>query len=172
MKIALMYSDTKFSARLTRFFAGTNDYHIAFVSDDLKSMWDQHWLFRREDWQQYSEGKHFDLFPCPFPVTAEELDAEVFEDVRYFCGKKPWIEVLYGWRDYIAFALRPIYHALGKSTPNFGGVVCSGRVRDIGARHGWLELGSPQDAEPSPSEWRFWFDSKAGKNMPAGSEVA
>lgn len=162
MKLALIWSDKKLSAKLTEFFAGTRDYHIAFVSDDGVVMWDQHWLFRREDWQAYSRNKHFDLFPCPFEISPAQLDAEVFQDVIDFCGKKPWLEVLYGWRDYIAFALRPVFHAFGRSTPNFGGRVCSGRIRDIGATHsGWLGLGTEQDPEPSPSDWRRWIEAHA-----------
>lgn len=169
MKIALIYSDSNFSSVLTQFFTGTRDYHICFVDDDLKTMWDQHWLFRQIPWHYENEGsKHYDLFECPFPITAEELDQEVMQDVRDFCDEhKHWINVLYGWRDYSMFALRPIYHALGKSTPNFGGTVCSGRVRDIGARRGWTELGSVFDAEPSPADWRRFFQQNPQCAVPS-----
>ncbi|MDO8294374.1 MAG: hypothetical protein Q7T29_16150 [Gallionella sp.] len=39
----------------------------------------------------------------------------------------------YGWQDYLLFALRPLYHLLGKSTRNAGGVICSEMVNNDSA---------------------------------------
>lgn len=166
IQIALIFgAPGKLSADLTQAFTGCRAYHIAFVAP---SGWayDQHWLFRRFRWEGHYPAENVVLFNCPFPITEEELREEMLRDIDAICDSSGsmWqrlARTLYGWRDYTMFALRPLFHAVGKSTPNFAGRVCSGRIRDMGAARGWLELGGADEPEPSPCDWVQWLKQRA-----------
>ena len=62
----------------------------------------------------------------------------------------------YSRLDYVLFAARPILHALGKSTPNAGGLICSEMV-NIDAINAGIPTPWPiNSAPPSPSDWYRW----------------
>lgn len=168
MKLALIFgAPGKLSADLTEWFTGCRAYHICFVCEDSGWAYDQHWLFRRFRWQGRYAPEQVVVFDCPFAITEDELREEMLSDIDALCdgGGSLWqrlARTLYGWRDYLMFAARPLFHALGRSTPNYGGRVCSGRIRDMGAARGWTELGTAQDPEPSPCDWARWLKQAEG----------
>ena len=169
MKIAIIYgAPGKRSADLTEFFTGCRFYHICYVCEESGWAYDQHFLFRRFRWAGHYKPELVELHECPFPITEDELREEMLGDIDAICNSDGslWVRLLrtlYGFRDYAAWALRPFYHAIGKSTPNYGGTVCSGRIRDMGAARGFLALGTLFDAEPSPCDWARWFATQGMK---------
>ncbi len=132
---------------LSKWATGMADYHVGFT--DLTDYWDQDLLFRKRKWNPRDE-QEVTLIKLPLNITPKDLDEVLFKDVDSFCIEKSF-KRLYGYRDYIGFALRK----LGlKFNYNFEGVVCSGRVRDILYSFGWTHLGTPKDLEPSPTDIR------------------
>jgi hypothetical protein len=122
-------------------------------------MWDMHKMMRKVFWPGRYPYSNFVLIDAPFELTPEQLDAEIVERTSAFCEAKSVREALvslYGFRDYIGFALRPLYHLFGKSTRNYGGVVCSGLLRDVARLEaGWVSpiMGDTSAPEPSPADW-------------------
>ena len=144
MKIAIIFNRHKLSGRLTKFWTGCYAYHIAWVDEEAGKMWDMNLLRRRREWPHYSEAEVL-LFDSPGNVTASYLEKKLETD-----------EATYGWKDYLLFALRPIYHLFGKSTRNQGVEICSEMVNDdiwaTGGRTPWPPDGPP----PSPCDlYRF-----------------
>ena len=125
------------SSRLTRFFTGSTCYHVAFA--DGAKLWDMNLIRRRRNWPLYPAHRVI-LADCPLPVPAEYLDHQLDTDTQR-----------YGVVDYLLFALRPLYHLVGKSTRNAGGVICSEMVANDLAARGWpvrfKEVPSPADLE-------------------------
>lgn len=166
VQLAIIYGKPgKFSADLTQFFTGCRAYHICYVVPKSGMAYDQHLLFRRFEWAGKYKPEQVELYDCPYPITEEELIEEMLSDIDQLCNSKGsiWqrlLNTMYGWRDYLLWGLRPLYHALGKSTPNLGGRVCSGRIRDIGASRGWFALGKVTDPEPSPCDWAKYLAEK------------
>ena len=137
MKIALIYGKQP-SATLTKLFTGSACYHVGFT--DGRRFWDMNLIRRRRLWDGLYPPEHVRLVECPVDVTAEYLDHKLDTD-----------ESTYGWKDYLLFALRPVYHLFGKSTRDLGGVICSELVcNDLNAC-GWrvrfAEVPSPADLE-------------------------
>lgn len=137
MKIAFIYGQQP-SATLTKMFTGSKCYHVGFT--DGKHFWDMNLIRRRRLWDGMYPPEHVRLVECPVDVTAEYLDHKLDTD-----------DITYGWRDYILFALRPVYHLFGRSTRNLGGVICSELVYMDLAACGWrvrfAEVPSPADLE-------------------------
>lgn len=125
------------SSALTKLWTGSACYHVGFT--DGVHFWDQNLIRRRRLWPCYDQ-QNIILAECPVPVSAEYLDHMLDTD-----------ESTYGWRDYMLFALRPLYHLFGKSTRNAGGVICSELVYNDLQANGWntcfMEVPSPADLE-------------------------
>ncbi len=149
MKIVIFSNDKMPLAWLYMWATGGTDYHCAFT--DGVHIWDQNILFRRRDWNP-SKPDEVMLYECPVPIEVDALNEAVIRDTTAFCHDRAMANV-YGWRDYIGFALRK----LGGKPRNFGGVVCSGRLRDVLFAHGAVGLGTPIDLEPSPADIRLWL---------------
>lgn len=144
MKIAIIFNSHKLSGRLTKFWTGCYAYHVAWVDEAAGRMWDMNLLRRRRAWPYYS-AEEVMLFDSPGSVTREYLEHRLETD-----------DNTYGWRDYCLFVLRPLFHFLGRSTPNAGGVICSEMINDDiwmnGGRTPWPPDGPP----PSPCDlYRF-----------------
>ena len=139
MKIGFVYSKEKLSGRLTKFWTGSYCYHVFVYDDASGKIYDQHLLFRRRRWPQY-EAAYVTLVDSPVEISSQFLENLLDTD-----------ENVYGWKDYILFAFRPIYHFFGQSTPNVKGVICSELVYNILRANGWskffLEAPSPADME-------------------------
>jgi len=138
MKIGFAYG--KFpSSLLTKLFTGSTCYHVFFVDEKHGLMYDMNLLRRKRLWPHYPEG-HYKLADCPVPVSSEYLELKLATD-----------NSTYGWRDYLLFALRPIYHLFGKSTRNKDGVICSEMVYNDLVENGWeqyfIEVPSPAALE-------------------------
>jgi hypothetical protein len=139
MKIAFIYGDAKnLSADLTEFWTGSRCYHVGFT--DGIHFWDMNLIRRRRLWPVYPLEKKVILIECPVKVTIDYLEHQLDTS-----------EVMYGWQDYLLFALRPIYHFFGKSTRNAGGEICSEMVANDLKACGWdwefKEVPSPADLE-------------------------
>jgi hypothetical protein len=138
MQVAFIYGD-KLSSKLTRAFTGSTCYHVAFT--DGRHMWDMHLIRRRRVWPQYDPANVIlrDL-PHGVDVTRDYLEHMLETDTNR-----------YGVIDYIRFGFRPLYHLIGRSTPNAGGIICSEMVADDMQRGGWTvhfpEVPSPADLE-------------------------
>lgn len=137
MKIVFVYGKPVSSA-LTKFFTDSSCYHVAFT-DGVK-FWDMHKIRRRRLWEGLYPSDRVILAEAPAAVTAEYLDHKLDTD-----------EAAYGVVDYVLFGLRWLYHLVGKSTRNAGGVICSEMVSDDLAACGWPvrfeEVPSPADLE-------------------------
>lgn len=144
MKLAIIFNPTKLSGRLTKFWTGAAFYHVGWVDQDANLFYDMHMLRRRRYWSDYSANKRYMLVNCP-EVTKAQLEHEL-----NICDSR------YSRLDYVLFAARPILHALGKSTPNAGGLICSEMV-NIDAINAGISTPWPiNSAPPSPSDWYRW----------------
>lgn len=139
MKVAFFYNKFPSSA-LTKFWTGSTCYHVAIVDEEADKMYDMNLLFRRRKWSEYAARHEYKLVEAPVAISRTYLE-ELMDSS----------EATYGWKDYLLFALRPIYHVFGKSTRNMNGVICSELVADILIANGWpkffTEVPSPADLE-------------------------
>ena len=140
MKIAIIFNEHKLSGKLTKFWTGCYAYHVAWIDEESGKMWDMNLIRRRRKWPHYRDENVL-LFDAPNNVTVEYLERMLETD-----------DATYGWCDYCLFALRPVYHLLGRYTRNAGGVICSEMVNnDIWSAGGctpWTPGGPP----PSPCD--------------------
>lgn len=140
MKIAFIYSTTKLSGKLTKFFTGSYCYHVGWVDEATDTFYDMNLIRRKRIWSSYSADKEIKLVDSPVSVSATYLEGQLLTDNN-----------TYGWRDYLLFALRPIYHLFGLSTRNAGGVICSEMVYNDLVANGFSihidEVPSPADLE-------------------------
>lgn len=147
MKLAVIFNHRKLSGRLTRFFTGCYAYHVAWVDEQACVMYDMHLIRRRRAWPHYPDAEVL-LFDVP-EVTRDYLERMLSTD-----------DSTYGWIDYLLFGLRPLYHLLGRSTRNAGGVICSEMVnndlRACGVATPWDEF----DAPPSPCDLYRWASAR------------
>jgi hypothetical protein len=138
VKVGFAYG-RKPSSTLTKLFTGSTCYHVFFVDEDAGRMYDMNLLRRRRLWPHYPPERVI-LSDCPVEVPPEYMEHMLDID-----------EATYGWRDYLLFALRPLYHLIGKSTRNVGGVICSEMVANDLIALGWHvrfpEVPSPADLE-------------------------
>ena len=140
IKIGFSYSKTKLSGWLTKLFTGSYAYHVFIVDEEHGKMYDMHLLVRRRKWPHYGDNANIRLVESPVPISREYLEnmLDVSTDV-------------YGWKDYMLFGIRPLFHLFGKSTRNVGGVICSEMVYNVLSDNGWdvsfIEVPSPADLE-------------------------
>jgi hypothetical protein len=146
MMLAIVSKPDKFSAKLTKLFTGCYAYHTAWVDLDAGLIYDMNLLRRRRAWPRYQSAR-VELYNFP-QVTRAYMEDRLTHDGR-----------VYGWRDYLLFALRPLYHLFGKSTRNAGGIICSEMCNEdaiaCGVETPWLL----SDAPPSPCDWARWCRS-------------
>jgi hypothetical protein len=139
MKIAFCYG-RGLSSTLTRIFTGSTCYHVGFT--DGVHFWDMNLIRRRRVWAGLYDPAKVILAECPVAISREFLEHRLESD-----------DSTYGFADYLLFALRPIYHALGRSTRNHGGVICSEMVAGDLVINGWpvrfAEVPSPATLESS-----------------------
>lgn len=112
--------EDKFLTRLSRIFSGSNIYHVGFLSDDGETAYDMSLLKRAFKIQDYSPDS---IILLKIPMYLSE--PKILMEIAYTNGELSTRSTFYGIWDYLAFAIRPLYHILGKSTPNFRGVICS-----------------------------------------------
>jgi hypothetical protein len=140
MKLAVIFNPNKFSGKLTKLFTGCYAYHVAWVDEASGKMWDMNLIRRRREWPHYADENVL-LFDAPGQVNVEYLEHRLETD-----------DNTYGWRDYVMFALRPLFHLVGKSTPNAGGVICSEMVNDDIWMNGGRTPWPPEGPPPSPCD--------------------
>lgn len=145
IKIAVIFNADKLSGKLTRMWTGCYAYHAVFVDEGAGKMYDMHLIRRRRAWPHYTDGEVL-LFDAPACITAAYLEHQLDVDTA-----------IYGWQDYLLFALRPLYHLLGKSTRNAGGVICSEMVNNDILACGGVTPWRLSDAPPSPCDLYGWL---------------
>lgn len=143
MKLAFIFNAHKTSGKLTHFFTGCYCYHVAWVDEEAGVMYDMHLIRRRRAWPHYQEAQVV-LVDLP-KVTRSYLEDKLTTDGS-----------VYGWRDYLLFFLRPLYHLLGASTRNTGGVICSEMVNNDLWANGVPTHWQPGEAPPSPCDLYRW----------------
>lgn len=145
MKLAIILNRKRFSAKLTKLFTGCYAYHCAWVDEQQGKMWDMHLIRRRRTWPHYGPDTEVELFDIP-QVTSEYLERQLESDRNQ-----------YSIKDYLLFALRPIYHLFGKNTRNAKGLICSEMInfdmRVCGVSTPWDVM----DAPPSPCDLFKWL---------------
>ena len=140
IRVAFVFNAGKLSGILTRIFTGCSCYHVAFVDEERGLMYDMNLLRRRRPWPHYADERVI-VLDAPVPVPRAYLEERLTRD-----------DARYGVLDYCLFALRPLYHLVGKSTRNAGGTICSEMVASDLQANGW----SAEFAEvPSPCQL-FW----------------
>ncbi len=153
MKLAIIFNQHKLSGRLTKFWTGCYAYHVAWVDEASGKMWDMNLIRRRRAWPHYDADQVL-LFDAPENVTAAYLERRLETD-----------DNTYGWQDYVMFALRPLFHLFGKSTPNAGGEICSEMVND----DIWVTGGStpwpPDGPPPSPCDFYRWLSVRLERDF-------
>lgn len=156
VKIFISFNNDKLSGKLTKFFTGCYAYHMGFAVPESKAIYDMNLLFRKIS-MKYRVGDDVALFDLPegIDITEQYLQDEVNRGVEELCSNDSMLKNLYGFIDYFLFGFRWVYHIFGKSTPNYGGVICSEKVNDILIKHGW---NSPFKKEvPSPCDFAKYF---------------
>lgn len=158
MKLAIIHAPAgkKISAWLTKLFTGDTSYHCGFVDESDGTFFDMHLLPRKTHWPRYAVPKWVNLYDVPKLTRA---DCEEF--------LKRDSEQTYGWKDYILFGLRPLYHLFGKSTRNAGGMICSEMCAIWLARVGY---DAPTSPVPSPADVERWAVSNDSAQREEPSE--
>jgi hypothetical protein len=129
------------SSILTKFFTGSKAYHALWITDEY--IYDMHLIRRRRNRNAY-DGHELHLYDFPF-VTQMYLEQKLSSD-----------ESTYGWRDYMLFALRPLYHLFGMNTRNANGVICSEMCNIDLVKSGYHTPWGLEDAPPSPKDLEDW----------------
>jgi hypothetical protein len=151
VKLFVVFKPNSTKGYLTKFFSGCTAYHIGFVVPESNFIYDMSLFFRRVVFNgKYHEDQivMFDL-PEGVTLTEQDLTQEIFDGVEALCTGS-MLSNFYGFLDYAMFSVRGIYHFFGKSTPNFGGVICSEKINDILVKKGWI---SPFTEVPSPCDF-------------------
>lgn len=145
MKIAFIYGKPVSSA-LTKLFTGSTCYHVGFT-DGVK-FWDMNKIRRRRLWP--------DLYPTD-RVMLVELSPSITVTAEYLDRQLDTDSAEYGYVDYVLFSLRWLYHLVGKSTRNAGGVICSEMVANDLAANGWAKEFWFDQEVPSPADLELVF---------------
>lgn len=148
MQLAIIYSKTKLSSKLTKFWTGSYAYHCGLLDIESDTFFDMNITPRKISWAA-KDYKDFEL---------HDVDVTLSDCENYL--KQDSLNVRYGVLDYTLFALRPIFHFFGKSTPNANGDICSEQTNK------WLwrkTYGAtpfnPLHAPPSPADLERFFKS-------------
>jgi len=137
------------SSILTKIFTGSRAYHCFWQADDV--IYDMHLLRRRRPASYYANSDIVS-FDCP-EMSVEYLERMLTEDNSE-----------YGWKDYILFSLRGLFHLFGKSTVNANGVICSEMINnDLWARGVHTDF-LPSREPPSPADLFEWFVRNRKRN--------
>jgi hypothetical protein len=142
MKLAIIYSKTKLSGKLTKFWTGEYAYHCGFVDEGNDTFYDMNIMPRKVYWSA-KNYKEFTLHDCILSL----------DDCENYL-KQDSLKARYGVLDYCLFALRPLFHLFGKSTINANGVICSEMVNNwLWRKNANATPFNPLDAPPSPADF-------------------
>lgn len=150
MKIALFTNHRSFLSRLTKIVTKSETYHIAFITDDYKYIYEMNirgMIRKRVD----ETNKHttIKIYDCPVVIPEEYLIEEILERIYK-----------YGFLDYILFGIR----ALGvKLTIDGEGIICSEHVNETLHKHGYKTPWNPDEPPPSPADFERFFATDKGE---------
>lgn len=141
MRLVVVFNTKSLPGKLTKLFTGCYAYHVGWADDAY--FYDMYLIRQRRLWPCYAADQ---ILEFDFPdVTREYLEQKLSTD-----------ENTYGFKDYLLFLLRPLFHLFGASTPNAGGVICSEManidLRACGVKTPW----SLWDGPPSPCDLYTW----------------
>jgi hypothetical protein len=114
MRVAFIYNHG-ISSVLTKIFTGSGCYHVGFT--DGAHFWDMNLIRRRRVWLGLYDRANVRFAECPVDVSRDYLESRLETD-----------DATYGWRDYMLFALRPLYHLFGRSTRRTSSQSCRGSI--------------------------------------------
>lgn len=142
IQLAIIYSKTKLSGRLTKFWTGEYAYHCGFLDAENDTFYEMNIMPRAVSWAA-KNYKDYSLHPTN--LTAEDCFSYLKQDA---------LHVRYGVFDYAMFALRPVYHLFGQSTRNFSGEICSEWLNKcLWRKTPNATQFNPKDAPPSPADF-------------------
>lgn len=154
IQVIFFFKDKGAYAWMMRLVTGCKAYHAAFLDVPNGVIYEMN-LLRRKRKYVYNPEKPELRFWAPPAVTREYLEEQLLTD-----------RSKYGFKDYVLFLFRPLYHLVGKSTRNRGGVICSEMVNydiwkaaDAWDKH-WNDGPTPWHpvihAPPSPCQLVKW----------------
>lgn len=146
MYVAFIFSNTNWEGKLCNLFTGCYCYHVGFVTDDKKWMYELNILRRRVSWEGRYPEENVMLVPCP--VKEEWLLDDIANYNGHIFDPGSW----YGLANYLMFAVRPIYRVLGKQPKNFKGEICSQWVNEALIAAGVNTGFDKNAAPPSPCD--------------------
>lgn len=147
LDIVFIHNRNKLSGKLTKLFTGSYIYHVGFVTEDREYLYDMNLMHRSVLFKDHYNPESVLVVDCPVPITEDEI----LRRIAQLNGEASVRNPFYSFLDYCGFALRPIYHFFGKSTPNFGGDICSEWVNNELTENGWKSTYKHTDI-PSPTD--------------------
>lgn len=130
-------------SNLTMFFTGSRAYHSYWKTDE--HIYEMALQGVRRDVHKY-DGHEVVEFDFP-EVTTKYLEHSLTTDLH-----------IYGWLDYLLFAVRPVYHLFGQSTRNQGGIICSEKCNDDLWNCGYKTPWKRHESPPSPADQARWIN--------------
>lgn len=142
IQLAIIYSRKKLTAKLCKFFTGEYAYHCGFVDFENDTFYDMYFTPRKVSWKA---KKYKDVTLHPTILNASDCEEYLKQDS---------LHMVYSLFDYWLFAIRPIYHLIGKSTPNANGIICSEMCNNwLWRKKPGITPFNPLSAPPSPADF-------------------
>lgn len=148
MKLAIIFNHDKILGKLTKYFTGCYAFHVAWVDLETDTVYDTNLYRRKRSWSGLYKEDQFLLFDVP-KVKRDYLEYRLNFDLSS-CTLL----------DLIQFYSRRVYHLLGISTYNIGGVtsadMCNTDIWECGGS-------TPFDLDktpPSPCDLFNWLRSR------------
>lgn len=142
IQVAIIYSKTKLSGKLTKFWTNSYAYHCGFVDLENDTFYDMNRLPRKVYWSA-KKYKDYTLHHCALTISDCEHNLKLDS-----------LNSRYGFLDYTLFALRPLFHFFGQSTRNLNGEICSEMLNNwLWRKRAQATPFNPLDEPPSPADF-------------------
>jgi hypothetical protein len=153
-KIVFFLHPGSFKGWLMKAFTGCYSYHCGILMEDTQTFYDMFWMRRRRPWaevltQLNHQGSVFKIIDSPVDIKEDYLISAILDNNTH-----------YGVADYALFALRWVYHLIGKPTINAKGMICSEMVYYDLLLHSW---GGQFKEVPSPCDLIRALSTKKSK---------
>lgn len=147
-QIVFVLNNRRLSGRLTRFFTGCYCYHVGIRIGD--KFYDMKWRRRVRDWKpSYYPNDRYIVFNSPVKINE-----------KFLIEKMIGTDAHYGFKDYLLFALKPLFKLFKIPLKNQDGMICSEQVNNDLIDMGWNSPWSKTEHPPSPCEMLRYFKSK------------
>lgn len=132
----------KIQAFFTRLLTKCNAYHCGILIEDSDYLYDMYFMRRRRKWSEIKDSYSYEIVEAPIEIPETYLINEILNHNE-----------AYGFKDFLKFGIRPLYHLIGKSTHNSNGIICSGMVAADLSNNGWSDMPEAwYKEEPSPCD--------------------